>query len=765
MLNNIQEILKKYWGYESFLPLQREAMAAVAAGRDSVVVLPTGGGKSLCFQAPAVAMPGFAIVVSPLIALMKDQVDALTDCGVAAGRLDSSQTGMEQSAVREGLRQGRLHLLYVSPERLLTDGFLDFLRGQPVSFVAVDEAHCVSMWGHDFRPEYRQLRALKTALPGAALHAYTATATEHVRRDIAEQLGLENPEILVGSFDRPNLVYRVERRREKLAQVCEVIERHKGESGIVYCIRRKDVDEMCAALQMRGYRAAPYHAGMADGARKRNQDAFISEQADIMVATVAFGMGIDKSNVRYVVHAGAPKSLEHYQQESGRAGRDGLEAECVLLFGGDDFVTWRYILQAGEPVGQEISLAKLRSIQDYCGGVGCRHAALVGYFGQTLEKDNCQACDVCLDSLRPLDDSLVTAQKILSCVVRLGERFGGDYTASVLTGSQEQRILTNGHQTLSTYGLLKASPKGDVRAWIEQLVSQGCMAKDGEFQTLSVTPKGWRALKGQETPLLLAPEKRRPTRPTRLTSPTAADSWEGVDRGLFESLRTLRREIAEAKQLPAYIVFGDAALRDMARRRPSSREGFLQVTGVGEAKCQQYGKLFLEKIRDYCETNSLAMDVAPAGRLFGEAGWSRTGRTGQTSQTGPTAPDLLEALPTAGLPASKRQDLSLAKEMAFDLFDRGVGVDEAAATVGRARSTTGSYLQDYIERRGLIHPAPWVNDETFERVAKAAEKAGMQTLAPIFELLQGSVAYEEIRICLACLKNAKGEELGPASES
>ena len=419
----IEEVLRKYWGFDGFLPLQKEAMECVCAGRDSIVILPTGGGKSLCFQAPALTFPGLTLVVSPLLSLMKDQVDALLESGVAAARVDSSISQSERIETFKKLRAGRLKLLYVSPERLVMEGFLDLLKNTGVSSVAVDEAHCVSMWGHDFRPEYRKLSILREALPGIPIGAYTATATEHVRRDIAEQLNLNQPQIFVGKFDRPNLIYRVRRRTNSLKQVREVLDRHRGESGIVYCIRRADVDEMSQALAGRGYRVAPYHAGMTDEDRKKSQNAFIEDEVEIIVATVAFGMGIDKSNVRCVIHAGMPKSLEHYQQESGRAGRDGLEAECFLFYSGADYLTWKRILEESEPQMYEIAIEKLGQMYRYCSGVACRHRALVGYFGQDLGTVNCHACDICLGEVEGVPGAQVVAQKILSSVLRQGERW------------------------------------------------------------------------------------------------------------------------------------------------------------------------------------------------------------------------------------------------------------------------------------------------------------------------------------------------------
>lgn len=606
-MDRFEKALKKYWGYDSFLPLQAEAMICADRGRDSVVVLPTGGGKSVCFQAPAVALPGMAVVVSPLISLMKDQVDGLVECGISAARLDSTQTPGEQSSILTAISEKKLKLLYLAPERIVSSSFIEFLRKAELSMIAVDEAHCVSMWGHDFRPEYRQLGMLKGAFPGLAVHAYTATATEQVRNDIIEQLHLKDPEVLVGSFDRPNLVYKVQRRSNLLKQICSVLDRHKGESGVIYCIRRKDVDQLYAKLTSKGYSVAPYHAGMGNEERKRNQDDFINEKVDTIVATIAFGMGIDKSNVRYVIHIGIPKSLEHYQQQSGRAGRDGLEAECCLFYSGRDYGTWKSILGDTESKIHQIAAAKLSAMYNYCTSVSCRHETILKYFGQHLGSDQCSACDVCLDELECMEKPLETAQKIISCVLRLGERFGADYTASVLTGSREQRITENGHDSLSTYGLLSDFTKRIVRDWIEQLAEQRYLQKAGEYNVLNVTAKGRSVLKAERTPRLLKPFKKHEEKRKKI-SRAAKESWDGVDRELFEVLRKSRRTIADRKGVPAYIVFGDAALRDMARLKPSSIEGFLKVSGVGETKSRQYGEVFLSAIREYCSASSSELD-------------------------------------------------------------------------------------------------------------------------------------------------------------
>ena len=717
-IKRIEEILKHHWGYESFLPLQREAMTCGLGGRDSLVVLPTGGGKSLCYQVPAVRLPGLAIVVSPLISLMKDQVDALVACGVAADYLNSSQTAVEQDDVVARVRSGNLKILYVSPERLMMDNFLRFATQQALSFIAVDEAHCVSMWGHDFRPEYRRLGELKRVFSNVAVHAYTATATAHVRDDIVEQLHLKNPEILVGSSDRPNLIYSVERRIDLLPQVCDILDRHKEESSIVYCIRRADVDSLADKLTSSGYRALPYHAGLADVKRKHAQEAFIKEETDIIVATVAFGMGIDKSNVRAVIHAGMPKSLEHYQQESGRAGRDGLEAECVLLYGAGDYGIWKYIIEQSESVeAREIGLAKLGDMSAYASGVTCRHRALLRYFGQDLEAESCNACDVCFGDLELADDALVTSQKILSCVYRLDQAFGADYTAGVLTGSREQRILDRKHDALSTYGLLSERTKRLVRDWIEQLVGQGFLMKRGEYNVLKLTERGWHAIRGEETPRLLKPAERKAKR-------ALPDSWDGVDRELFDALRALRREIAHAKNVPAYIVFGDAALRDMARRRPSSAERFLEVNGVGQAKARDYGDRFVATIFEHARSHKLELDVDP------------------TVRPAPT--------PMASRTRHPRATINLARQLAFGHYERGESIASVADAIEKTKKVAVGYLLDYIRNNGLRSPEPWVDAQTFERFSTVARRVGTARLRTIVKELGGDADPDQVRVCAAC---------------
>ena len=601
-VNGLHEAISKYWGYTTFRPLQKEAMDAVLSGRDSIVVLPTGGGKSLCFQAPAVVHSGVAVVVSPLISLMKDQVDTLVGNGVAAALFNSTLTPAEKSDVATGLRHGRYKLLYVSPERLVGDGsdrFLALLSSIDISFVAVDEAHCISQWGHDFRPEYRQLGRLRQLLPGISLHAYTATATRRVRRDIAAQLGLENPLEFVGSFDRPNLVYRTLPRATLKKQLVDVLSRHRGEAGIVYCTSRREVDALAAWLTEIGHTALPYHAGLSDEERGRHQDAFLSERADIVVATVAFGMGIDRSDVRFVVHAGAPRSLEHYQQESGRAGRDGLEAECLLIYSPADFMRWRVMLEQNGELN-DASRTLLRQMERYASSVGCRHRYLAEYFGDRYDKNACGACDVCLNELEPASEPIVLARKILSCVARVGQRFGATHVASVLRGQASEQVLARGHERLSTFGLLPDATVAEVRGYIEQLLGAGLLQQtDDAYPVVALTRKGLELLKDPASTPGLALARQRPPRrgAPHLPSRVETESWQDVDRNLFERLRAVRLEIARSRGVPPYVIFHDTTLREMARIRPTSIDALLTVKGVGARKADDLGGVFLEAIR------------------------------------------------------------------------------------------------------------------------------------------------------------------------
>ncbi len=629
--DQLPAIVEKYWGYTSLRPMQLEAMTAAVERRDALVVLPTGGGKSLCYQAPALLSDKPTVVLSPLIALMKDQVDPLIQRGIAAAYLNSSLDPDDRRRVCDGIRRGEYRLIFVAPERFSSPGFFELLGQSGVGAFAIDEAHCISHWGHDFRAEYRQLGQLKQRCPDVPVQAFTATATPRVRDDIIAQLGLSEPAVLVGDFFRPNLVYRVQRRGSGFGDAVDAVRQRPGQAGIVYCIRRADVDALTATLNSEGIATAGYHAGMSDEERPRIQDAFAAGHVNVIVATVAFGMGIDRADIRFVIHAAMPKSLEQYQQETGRAGRDGKPAECLLFYSGGDFGLWKSIIDNTEAANRDEQIRILGHMYRYCTATGCRHRKLVTYLGQAWDRASCEACDFCIEGAVPLPDSTVIAQKILSCVVRTGQRFGAGHVADVLTGNVTPRVSERGDEKLSTFNLLGDQPKPVVMQWVDQLVDQDLLARDPDYRTLSLTPHGGAVLhseadanlyevahsgKGKQrrrerataTPTApraagfsprgdphTTPRQRREERPSPVAPPRPLDSDE---QELFEQLRALRRRIADEMSVPAFVVFGDKALRAMAQARPTTEREMLAVWGVGPAKYEAFGEQFLEVIRE-----------------------------------------------------------------------------------------------------------------------------------------------------------------------
>jgi ATP-dependent DNA helicase RecQ len=598
----MKEFLKNYWGYSSFLPLQEETIASVLAGRDTLTMLATGGGKSLCFQLPALLKHGLAVVISPLISLMKDQVDSLRDMGIAAECLNSSLPAEEQRSIINRVQKGEVKLLYISPERLQTEGTIGLLKSVPLSFFVVDEAHCISHWGHDFREEYRNLAMIKQTFAGAPVHAFTATATAEVRRDILEQLRLQNPISHIGPVDRPNLTYRVRLRTQVLSQVAELLKKHSEEPGIIYCLRRDDVDTLSARLNDLGFKNLPYHAGLADEIRRSHQDQFAGEKIDLMVATIAFGMGIDRSNIRYVIHTAMPKSVEHYHQETGRAGRDGLPASCYLFYAGNDYLIWKSLLE--ESPQKEVMLDKLQRLYHFCAQPQCRHKVLAKYFDQDYEKASCGACDYCLSELEMVEDPLTVGQKILSCVYRVqqasGLEFGAGHITEVLKGNRTDQVEKWGHQRLSTFGLMAAESVPFIRYLIEQMVGQGYLRRGGEFSTLSLADSAKEVLRGELEPVLVKPlvaaKKKEIARKGRQKK---AEEWAEADPELFHLLRQKRMELAQQQGVPAFIIFGDKSLRDMARIKPVSKEAFAAVYGVGDQKLRAYAEAFIRVIKKY----------------------------------------------------------------------------------------------------------------------------------------------------------------------
>ncbi len=769
-------MLSSYWGFEELRPLQLEAVTAALAGRDALVVLPTGGGKSLCYQLPPLLRPAgeasLCVVVSPLIALMKDQVDGLKLAGYPAAAMNSGVSYEDSTEIRREVEAGNIRLLLVAPERLLTDGFLAWLvrlgqrdASKGVASIAIDEAHCISQWGHDFRPEYRRLAELREILPGVPMQAFTATATPRVREDIAHQLHMQDPAILVGTFDRPNLTYRiVPRMGSGVDQIEEVVRRHagteggSGEAAIVYCMSRKQTEEVAATLSARGLKAQAYHAGMDARARTRVQDAFAAERLNIVVATVAFGMGIDRGDVRCVIHATLPKSVEAYQQETGRAGRDGLPAECVLLHSGADAQKWSSLVErsAGESevhVPPEVVAAQIELIQQmnrFASGVRCRHRALSEYFGQEYvapagetphaerggTQGGCGACDVCLGELEGETDSTTIARKILSCVARMrgngggGERemgYGAAYIADVLRGAGIKAVIERGHHTLSTFGLLRDTAREVIIGHINQLVDMGVLGRaPGQYPTIHLTGESGAVLRGErEVKLLRAKSNEAVASSDRKRkrvdySGVASAPLSTEESRLFETLRKLRREIADGLGVPPFVVFGDAALEEMCRVRPGSLGTFAHIKGVGRSKLEQFGERFVGAIGVFCGESSMAMDV------------------GMGSRPRPALAATRE--PTATMPDAKKK--------AFEMFARGMGLDDVAAAIGRARATTSDYLLEFVEVKKPADIGPWVSAADRDRILEAVGRVKAERLKPIFDDLGGEVGYDQIRIVL-----------------
>ncbi|MFW5752942.1 MAG: RecQ family ATP-dependent DNA helicase [Planctomycetota bacterium] len=599
-----QAALERFWGYDTFRPNQRTAVAAALAGRDALVIMPTGGGKSLCYQLPPACGAGLTLVISPLIALMDDQVAAANQAGLRAGALHSNLDAERKRSTYAAAASGRLDLLYVSPERFMVGDLLDACR-DVLGLFAIDEAHCVSHWGHDFRPEYRQLHRLLDRAPDVPRMGLTATATPQVQQDVISQLGLRDPERLIGHPDRPNLIYRALPRHQPVEQIHAVIKRHPGEGGIVYCQTRKETERIAEALRARNVDATAYHAGMPGNARARVQEAFVREHLDVVVATIAFGMGIDRSNVRYVVHANMPKSVEHYQQESGRAGRDGAPAECVLLTSTADLVLHRRLAERDRPLEPARKAALERQLGDigrYAVAPVCRHRLLSEHFGHTLEhpEAGCGACDICLGETTVMADdvALTTAQKIISAVWRLESRFGVAHVVEVLRGSRAQKILRFRHHDLSVYGLFSTLSAHTVRAWIDQLIVQGHLAivEHNRMPLLTMTAAGRDLCKGSGTVRLSDFPAPRSAGPQRRASSAKDAGLDPAATDLFERMRQLRRRIADEADIAPYMVFSDASLRDMALLKPRTPDEFLLCHGVGATKRERYGAAFLAVI-------------------------------------------------------------------------------------------------------------------------------------------------------------------------
>lgn len=725
-------LLSEVWGFDSLRPSQVAAVSSILSGRDTLVVMPTGGGKSLCYQAPAVYLGGLSVVISPLLALMKDQVDSLKQVGVNAVRVDSTLTAAEKREVAQQIRSGEVRLLFVSPERMMSPEFLQFLSHTPPHMIAIDEAHCVSQWGHDFRPEYRQLGKLREVFPEANMHALTATATERVRDDIVAQLGLRNANVLVSSFDRPNLTYRILPQLDVQQQVLDYCRKHQGSSGIVYCLRRADVENLVQFLKKHDVSVVGYHAGMSNDERRDAQDAFLQESVDVVVATVAFGMGIDRSNVRFVLHASMPKSIEHYQQETGRAGRDGLPSECTLFFSAGDWVALSRLTElslkeagADEAIVQS-AMQHLNHMSNFCRVPICRHRALVEYFGEAYPHENCNACDVCLGETDEVEDAKIIAQKILSCVYRIQERYGVNYLVDVVHGADTKDVRGRKHNELSTFGLLKDFSKEQIKNWVYQLVGQQMLCVEtGEYPVVKLGAKAKEVLHGALVPKLLRIAESKPKQAKKVI-----DVTQHSDAGLFEALRVVRKELARSVNLPPYLILNDNALLEMSATRPSRLDGLMGISGIGQAKWKSYGDAFFECIEAYCQKCSLTRDVAWKGDSRGLASVA--------TSNGPNSGN-----------RSQSMKANATRDRLFKLFESNASLEEAVSKTQLAVSTVTKYLAEWIAEGRCESIHPWVAPETHQNVLEAARETNADRLKPIFDHLGGQVPYEQIRLVLA----------------
>ena len=716
------DLLKRYFGYDEFRPLQAEIVDAVMDGSDTLVVMPTGGGKSLCYQLPALALPGLTLVVSPLIALMKDQVDSLKANGIAAECLNSSMSGEEQARVQMQTHRGEIKLLYVAPERIVRPGFQRFLASIRLSLIAVDEAHCISQWGHEFRPDYRNLRQLRRLAPDTPVIALTATATRRVRDDIAAQLEMKSPSVFTGSVNRPNLRYAVFSNMDKYDTLLAYLQRRNGASAIVYRGSQKGCEELAADLAEDGIQSLPYHAGLDSQTRQRNQERFVRDRVPVIVATVAFGMGIDKPDIRLVAHYDMPGSIERYYQESGRAGRDGLSSDCIVFYGAQDRERETFFIERMEnDLERQSAEVKLDAMVGYCQTGACRRAALLRYFGEEPTDEDCDSCDVCQAETF---DATVISQKILSAVIRTGERFGATHVSQVLTGRRVKSVLERDHDSLSVFGIANDYTAKSLREIMATLMSRGLLARSGDsrYPTLSVTPHGRRFLKEREAielPVLESTKRQSAREKAELD----------YDYHLFQKLRELRTRLASERGVPPYVVFGDVSLREMAHYYPQSQDSLLGITGVGRVKLADFGDEFLDTIRAYAQPKEIE---------------DRTGATASRKLREQERPSSRRPTRDSGIGSSLKETLAL--------LQQGFPLEEIANRRGLARSTISTHIEWLIQSGELLDYREYLPPEAdLERITRAFETLGDEKLKPVHEALGGEFAYWKIRLVRAHL--------------
>jgi len=720
----VLEQLKAYFGFDRFLPLQEEIITKVLAKRDTLVLMPTGGGKSLCYQLPALRFKGLTLVVSPLIALMKDQVDGLLANGVPAGLLNSTLTAQEANQVQDQARQGKIKILYVAPERLALSGFQRFLQSLDVSLIAIDEAHCISEWGHDFRPDYRNLKSLRKDFPGVPVIALTATATEPVREDIVNQLALDKPEIFISSFNRPNLTYTIQPKTEPLGSLLHLLEKHQGGSAIIYRFSRKATEETALELSERGFSALPYHAGLERDLRRETQEKFIRDQVQIVVATIAFGMGIDKPDVRLVVHYDLPKTVEGYYQETGRAGRDGLPSDCVLFYSyGDRSKQEYFISQIEDDDEREKAHTKLEQVLALCDLQTCRRAYLMEYLGESWPETDCGGCDICLLPREEFDATEI-AQKILSAAVRTGERFGVNYLVDVLRGSANKAVRTRGHHELPVFGISRDVDADELKEMVRSLVTNGLLAQNGgDYPTLGVSQKGRKFLNDREKLTLTRLKQTTPVQKTAL----AGDREPAYNTKLFDELAALRLEIATDREVPAYQIFGNKSLQQMAFHMPQNEVEFSKISGVGDAKLRDFSERFLEVINEYMQANGQPVAVNPV---------------------------------PVSAPKKRVRGISMSIRETKDLVAQGLSFEEVAEQRGISETTIRSHLERFIQEGGQIdlgHLMP--TEDRRVKIESAFKEMGEARLTPVREFLGDDYTWDELAVVRMDMRQ-QGEPVG-----